>query len=229
MRGIYLSLASVAIGLASANTYPNCEPDNCFRNLDDIRYADQVAPFCYKFLESHVTDYGAIPEEYSNCEGNIEAVSSACSCITYSHSTTATSTKTYPGTTTSVPVYTTKTYPPHITSVPVYTTSTIYATHVYTVKGCPAYVADCPAGHHVTTEYSVVSTTVCPVVYTPVVSLPVPVYHKNTTLVAPYTSIPKPTPYATTSAYHVQVTGAAGRTTGGLIAAAGAALAAFIL
>lgn len=219
-------MASIALGLASANTYPNCEPDNCFRNLVDTRFENHVVPFCYKFLSSHVTDEYAIPEDYNNCAGDVKAVSSACSCITYSHSTTSSVPHTYyPPTTTSY-IKTPYHIPAHPTAYPL-TTSTIYATKVYTVVGCPHYVKDCPAGHHVTTETYVLSTTICPVA-TPVVS--VPVYH-NTTLnvYTPYTPGVKTT--ATASAPLVQYTSGAGRllSAEGVIAAAGVAAIAFIL
>ncbi|KAH8895486.1 hypothetical protein GQ53DRAFT_52325 [Thozetella sp. PMI_491] len=64
-------------------TYPDCEPDNCYRNLIDDRFKDEAKAFCPQFLAGTTTAPSAIPTDFNNCDGNIAAVSSACSCITY--------------------------------------------------------------------------------------------------------------------------------------------------
>ncbi|KAJ4300127.1 hypothetical protein N0V88_002796 [Collariella sp. IMI 366227] len=188
MRAFTLSLGALALGLASAHEYPNCEPDNCYREMVDPRFADEAIAFCPKFLSGTTTAADAIPTNFENCEGSIKAVSSACSCITYTAGTTeppATSTSESevessteaPATTTTPPPKTTseaseteteaetETEEPEQTktSTTRWTTSTITTTTTRTITSCPPSVTACPShGTTVTTEV-IVTTTVCPV------------------------------------------------------------------
>ncbi|KAL2164778.1 hypothetical protein VTH06DRAFT_73 [Thermothelomyces fergusii] len=110
MRPLALSLGVLAVGLARAHKYPDCDPDNCYRNLIDERFAELGVSFCFEFLAGTTTAPSAIPTDFVNCEGNVNAVSSACSCITYTATATATSTFTITETpetsTTEVPLET---------------------------------------------------------------------------------------------------------------------------
>ncbi|KAK3905648.1 putative cell wall protein sed1 protein [Staphylotrichum tortipilum] len=196
MRTSVLSLGALALGLASAHEYPNCESDNCFRNLVDERFAAQAVAWCPEFLSGTTTASGAIPTEFSNCDGNVQAVSSACSCITYTASATATPTATPSSSSTSVeetsseaPGTTTATTeapatsteepetsdceteteePESSTSTTKWTTSTITTSTTKTITQCPASVTACPGRSTTfTTVEVVVTTTVCPVTEEP--------------------------------------------------------------
>jgi hypothetical protein len=197
MRTSVLSLGALALGLASAHEYPNCESDNCYRNLVDERFAEEAVAFCPEFLAGTTTAASAIPTNFNNCDGNVKAVSSACSCITYTASATATPTSSeVPETTTSAeePETTTTEAPETITtevpetttttdddddeectstSTTKWTTSTITTTTTRTITSCSAEVTDCPGGGTptVTTEV-IVTTTVCPVTDEPEVPEP---------------------------------------------------------
>lgn len=115
MRGFASAIGAVALqaALVLANEWPNCvstylpslaaqtynrallltlqlqESDNCYRNFIDLRFKDLGEEFCVDFLAATTTAPEAVPTEFSNCDGDISAVSSACSCITYSISTTS--------------------------------------------------------------------------------------------------------------------------------------------
>lgn len=118
-------------------------------------------------------------------------------------------------------------------------TSTIYATKVYTVTSCAAYVTDCPAhSTYLTTETVAVSTTVCPaseVTYPPKVPtypVPPPSYPAETpTVITSYVGTGTPGGYPTKTATSSQVEVTAGAAVvgsmGGVAALALAALAVF--
>ncbi|KAK4103424.1 hypothetical protein N658DRAFT_394430, partial [Parathielavia hyrcaniae] len=74
MRASTLSLAAVALGLASAHEYPDCESDNCYRNLIDERFKEDAVSFCFEFLDGTTTAPSAIPTQFNNCESNVQAV-----------------------------------------------------------------------------------------------------------------------------------------------------------
>lgn len=204
--------------------------------MTDVRFAAEAKAFCPKFLAGTTTAAAAIPSDFENCAGDVKAVSSACSCITYVSSTTTptvppTSTPTYPTTTksSSAPLSssTTSSYSHSLTTK--MTTSTIYTTKVYTVTSCAPTVTNCPNAPHVTTETVVLSTTVCPVTetvtpgsYTP--PPPVTTMTSTSKTAVGTTSVTK-----TTSSSQVVVTAAAGRVAGGLGAAAAAFMAAALL
>jgi hypothetical protein len=106
------------------------------------------------------------------------------------------------------------------------TTSTVYTTKVHTVTSCAASVTDCPGGSHVTTETSILYTTVCPVSETEAVSST----YQSSAPVSTLTTTPKSVGTVTassktTSSTQAVVTAAAGRVAGGL----GAAAAAFVV
>ncbi|KAK4110260.1 hypothetical protein N656DRAFT_674818, partial [Canariomyces notabilis] len=73
MRATVLSLGAFAL-LASAHTYPNCESDNCYRNLIDQRFIGKAKAWCPEFLSGTTTAPSAIPTEFNNCDGNVKAV-----------------------------------------------------------------------------------------------------------------------------------------------------------
>ncbi|KAK2021592.1 hypothetical protein LX32DRAFT_508568, partial [Colletotrichum zoysiae] len=83
MRGLYMGLGVIALVSVNANQYPNCEHDNCYNNLVDDRFKDKANVFCVEFLSGTTTAPYAIPTDFDNCQKDIKAISSACSCVTY--------------------------------------------------------------------------------------------------------------------------------------------------
>ncbi|KAH8900265.1 hypothetical protein GQ53DRAFT_758358 [Thozetella sp. PMI_491] len=191
-----LSVAALA-GLTSAWSYPDCEPDNCYREMTDSRFYEEAVAFCPGYLAGKTS---VIPSDFENCDSDASKVSSACSCITYSATTSTSSvaTSTPATTTTSVVVTTTpassspatstatsapvSSPPPTSTGVSSkteghssyphstkMTTSTITSTHTYTITSCKPEVTNCPGNkdHPYTTVETTVYTTVCPVTETP--------------------------------------------------------------
>jgi hypothetical protein len=229
MRAATIFAGALALGSAHAWTYPDCELDNCYRNMVDERFKGVSGPLCVKYLAASATAAAAVPTEFSNCAGDYKAVSSACSCITYSMSTTSTSapktsstsTTSTTSTTSSSKVYSSSSA--ESSSKPTkYTTSTVYTTKVYTVTSCKPEVTDCPSKPHVTTETIAVSTTVCPVTEESSTTV------KPTTTTKPTTVGTVTVPATKTTSSALVVTAAAGRV-GFELAAAGAALVAALL
>ncbi|KAK1768240.1 hypothetical protein QBC33DRAFT_536620, partial [Phialemonium atrogriseum] len=132
MRTTPLSLGALLLGLASAWEYPDCDPDNCYREMTNDRFYGEAQEFCPQFLAGTTTAPEAIPTNFENCEQDVNRVSSACSCITY----TATYT---PGTTTGYPTETQTGYPTETeTGYPTGTeTETGYPTGTETETGYP--------------------------------------------------------------------------------------------
>jgi hypothetical protein len=256
MRTSVLSLGAMALGLVSAHEYPNCEDDNCYRNLVDQRFAEEAVAWCPEFLASTTTDASAIPTNFNNCEGNIKAVSSACSCITYTASATATPTSSeVPETTeTEVPETTTTTEVPETTETEVpettttatetddddeectststtkWTTSTITTTTTRTITSCSAAVTDCPGGGvpTVTTEV-IVTTTVCPVTDEPEVPTPTGSFiSSNLPTLLPTLTTARNTTFPPKPTSSGPATAGAGRVVGGGIAAVAGLFAAFL-
>ncbi|KAJ4389648.1 hypothetical protein N0V93_007120 [Gnomoniopsis smithogilvyi] len=65
--------------------YPVCESDNCYNEMLDPRYNAEALAFCPNWLEgTPTTEAAAIPTYLENCQGSVEAVSSACTCIAWS-------------------------------------------------------------------------------------------------------------------------------------------------
>ncbi|KAJ4414467.1 hypothetical protein N0V82_007916 [Gnomoniopsis sp. IMI 355080] len=65
--------------------YPVCQSDNCYNEMLDPRYNAEALAFCPTWLEgTPTTDAAAIPTYLENCNGSVEAVSSACTCIAWS-------------------------------------------------------------------------------------------------------------------------------------------------
>ncbi|KAK2042814.1 hypothetical protein LZ31DRAFT_442799, partial [Colletotrichum somersetense] len=110
MRGLYMGLGAIALVSVNANQYPNCEHDNCYNNLIDDRFKDEANVFCVEFLSGTTTAPYAIPTDFDNCEKDIKAISSACSCVTY------TLTHTVPVTTSTSSSWITSTTAPSTTS-----------------------------------------------------------------------------------------------------------------
>ncbi|POR37700.1 Uncharacterized protein TPAR_02103 [Tolypocladium paradoxum] len=215
MKGAFV-FGAIAASVASAWEYPDCEPDNCYRNLIDPRFKDEAPKFCFDFLSGTTTAPSAIPTDFNNCGGNVKRVSSACSCITYTAThTTGVSTTTKPTETPTKPTETPTTKPtqtpttkPTGTQTPTtnptgtstkptetttsWTTSTVCTTTTRTITKCPPNVTSCPGGGHTTvvTETIPVSTTVCPV--TPI------------TPVKPSSSMPQPGNNSTSTQYTTQ-------------------------
>ncbi|CZS92143.1 uncharacterized protein RCO7_00723 [Rhynchosporium graminicola] len=103
MRASLLNFGAMALSTVTANTYPDCEPDNCYRNLINPRFAQEIGGFCIGYLSESIID---IPQDYHNCAGDSQAIKSACSCITYSLTHT-TSPSSATSTSASTSVYTT--------------------------------------------------------------------------------------------------------------------------
>jgi len=234
MKAAILSVGALAIG-ASAWSWPECEADNCYREMVDQRFYDESKSFCPGYLAGTTYD---IPSDYENCDGDASKVSSACSCITYtpttSSSTYAPTTTTYPPTTTTTPYQTyssssSKTYPvyssssspyypvytsstpayPYPTAPVSYTTSTLYTTTCYTVTSCD--MPGCSTGYY-TTQTVPYKTTVCPVY--------------STTSVQTYAA---PTYPASSASPTYVVTAGAGKAASGFGLAAAGAIAAALL
>lgn len=65
--------------------YPVCQSDNCYNEMLDPRFNAEALAFCPTWLEGTLTtEAAAIPTYLENCQGSVEAVSSACSCIAWS-------------------------------------------------------------------------------------------------------------------------------------------------
>jgi hypothetical protein len=227
MRGFVLSLGALALQQVNAWSYPDCELDNCYRNLIDEAYAEEAKAFCPGYIAATTTAASAIPTNFANCGGDYKAVSSACSCIAYTltHTSSASvSTKAPVSSSTST---TTSSICEETTSssvsskAPIYTTSTVYTTNVYTITSCKPEVTNCPSKPHVTTEVIPLYTTVCPVEETKT-------YPTLTTSTKSY-GTPVPTKAATTSG--LPVTAGVGKmgSSFGAAAAAGVLAAAALL
>ncbi|OAA44449.1 hypothetical protein ISF_09643 [Cordyceps fumosorosea ARSEF 2679] len=65
---------------AYAWTYPNCEHDDCYRNLVDTRYIGQGPAFSIGWISGTAMNASAIPAQSRNCPG-VAPLSSACWCI----------------------------------------------------------------------------------------------------------------------------------------------------
>jgi hypothetical protein len=170
------------------------DPDNCYRNLQDPRFANEVNGFCVSLIATTATAASAVPSDFANCD--LKGASSACSCIVYTltHGASATPTSIAVSTTpsssiadpatsgsssaaatlkdTAVMTATTSgsmSGTTLSTSSIAMTTSTVYATKIYTVTSCAPTVTDCPAKTgKLTTEIISLYTTVCPVAASPV-------------------------------------------------------------
>ena len=228
------------------------EADNCYRNLIDANFAEEAVAWCPQFLAGTTTAASAIPTNFGNCDGDVVAVSSACSCITYTATATASPSSTAPPTTlttaapetttTKAPETTSKSSteteepetseceteteePETSTSTTKWTTSTLTTTTTRTFTQCPSHVVECPGrSTTVTTVETIVTTTVCPVTEAP--SQPpviTPTSSRIGTVTVPTTTKgPKPTSSV--------VTGGAGRAVRGVegIAAVAGLFAAFL-
>jgi hypothetical protein len=218
---------------AQAWEYPYCESEG-YRNLIDERFADKAEEWCPVFLAGTTTAASAVPTEFSNCDGNIPAISSACSCITYVPSTSTSSTSTKSSSSSTSSSYSKPTSSASYshsksstssasmtkpTKPPKYTTSTIYTTTVYTVTSCAPDVPNCPGKPHVTTKTIAVSTTICPVEETET-EKPTKSYPPKTTIGTTYIP-PKPT--------NTFVPAGAAQIGGGLAAVAAGVMAAVLL
>lgn len=81
MRGVYV-LGVVTAGVARASRYPDCAEDNCYRNLIDDQNRAAAPGLCAEFLVKATNDTADIPARFGNCDA-VQAVSLACSCVTY--------------------------------------------------------------------------------------------------------------------------------------------------
>jgi len=215
MKATILSLGALAVG-ASAWTYPDCEPDNCYREMTDPRFYGEAVSFCPGYLAGATAD---IPSDFENCGGDSTKVSSACSCITYSASTTTTPSTYAPSSTEPVYPTTTSSYPP------VYpTTSSQPSVYLYpTPSEKTAYPTYAPPGYTISVVYSTTCYTVSTAGPKYVTTVTYPAYTTlcpvQTTL--SHTSTSTPPPRSTYSA----VQAGAAHVDGALGAVAGAALA----
>ncbi|KAJ3496893.1 hypothetical protein NLG97_g2318 [Lecanicillium saksenae] len=146
-------IAGIAATCSDAWTYPDCEHDNCYRNLVDPRYAGEVGAFCIDWISGTTTDAGAIPTQYQNCP-DTAPLSSACSCIAY----TATITDCTTGTQES-------TSSPIITSSELEVTSStpLPTTNLETITDC---TTGAEVSASIVTSTIPVSTTICPITTT---------------------------------------------------------------
>ncbi|KAJ2982774.1 hypothetical protein NQ176_g1165 [Zarea fungicola] len=146
MRNYVLILALAT--KAYAWTYPDCEPDGCYRNLIDPRYTGQAPAFCIDWISGTITDAGAIPTQYHNCpdvaplsstelftSGNTSSIEESSSIDTQSPTQSTT----------------------------LWTTLTIFTTSTDTITKCHATATNCPGESTVIlTSVIPLSTTVCP-------------------------------------------------------------------
>jgi hypothetical protein len=83
----------------------DCQPNNCFREISDVRFSSLAVNFCATYTTAVVTDPSAIPTYLENCSASPSAVGSACPClITPATSNVCTLTSTQTPTPTSTPV-----------------------------------------------------------------------------------------------------------------------------
>ncbi|KAG4427353.1 hypothetical protein IFR05_017165 [Cadophora sp. M221] len=117
MRSVYIGLGAFALSSVGAWTYPDCDPDNCYRNLADPRFTNVMIPFCVDYIAGYKIE---IPPDYGNCESAL-ALSSACSCITYSTSTSV-------SIATAIPTYfiTSSSYVATVTTSSSFVSDTVY-------------------------------------------------------------------------------------------------------
>ncbi|KOS21843.1 hypothetical protein ESCO_001821 [Escovopsis weberi] len=77
MKGSFV-VGALAAGMANAWSYPDCEPDNCYRNAIDQRFSALAPAACFQWLAGTTTADSAVPTDFNNC--NAQEFSSACSC-----------------------------------------------------------------------------------------------------------------------------------------------------
>ncbi|KAK7956713.1 uncharacterized protein PG986_005935 [Apiospora aurea] len=113
MHGIVMSMGALAFsGMARAArlgarwTYPDCEADNCYRAFIDKDHIGMAPGFCWDFLTTPHNDASGVPQEFANCDNDLKLISSACSCITYTYSHSASSSSAPPPATTTSSVTT---------------------------------------------------------------------------------------------------------------------------
>lgn len=93
---------SPLLGRTESNS---CHQDNCLRELLDARFSAKASIFCSTYTISNIPEPTAIPDYLENCELSPSRVSSACSCLITS---TSSSTTKITSTTTKGHVTTTK-------------------------------------------------------------------------------------------------------------------------
>ncbi|KAK8080027.1 hypothetical protein PG997_007845 [Apiospora hydei] len=113
MHGTVMSMGALALsGMASAArlgprwTYPDCEADNCYRAFIDKDHIGMAPAFCWDFLTTPHKVASGVPQEFANCDNDVKLISSACSCITYTYSHSASSSSAPPPATTTSSVTT---------------------------------------------------------------------------------------------------------------------------
>jgi hypothetical protein len=157
-----MTLGALALGAANALdlrwTYPNCDTTNCYNELVDARFYAEAETFCPEFLAGTTTAASAIPTDFSNCQGDVSAVSSACSCITYTMTHTTGSSTAPPTTTTTTPPTTSSS--PTTSSIPTTATLPPPTTTLYSSSSSPSGTVTSPSSS--TTPASSVSTTSTP-------------------------------------------------------------------
>ncbi|PNY21902.1 Uncharacterized protein TCAP_07202, partial [Tolypocladium capitatum] len=70
MKGAFV-FGAIAAAVVSAWEYPDCERDNCYRNLIDSRFKAEAPKFCFEFLSGTTTASKAIPTDFNNCDGDV--------------------------------------------------------------------------------------------------------------------------------------------------------------
>lgn len=177
MHSTVFTLAAV-VGLASAWTYPNCEPDNCYNEMVDTRFHAEAVAFCPEFLASTVTAASAIPTDFSNCGNDVMAVSSACSCITYTADLTktpsATPTPPPPSTTSTSSIYSTTTE--SSTSATSAAASSTYPTSAAASSSVSSASSTYPASSYPASSSTTAAASTYPASSYPVTTYPVTTY-----------------------------------------------------
>ncbi|CAJ2500839.1 Uu.00g036920.m01.CDS01 [Anthostomella pinea] len=90
--GVQAATTPVAVTAAATGTSPTgagvatqsplvCNQDNCLRNLMDARFTKTASAFCSTFTRSAVQTLATTLDAVSNCEGNFQMISSACTCL----------------------------------------------------------------------------------------------------------------------------------------------------
>ncbi|KAF7550774.1 hypothetical protein G7046_g7916 [Stylonectria norvegica] len=162
----FFVLGALALGTASATTYPNCAHDNCYNQFISDSAGDlkeNSGAFCMQWLAGQNDDCEGLPSSYANCgtgRNGVRAVSSACSCVVYTATHTPTTTP-CDDTTTSTPAAQTTTTTPCDD-----TTTTTPAAQSTTTTPCDDTTTTTPAAQTTTTTPCDDTTTTTPAAQT---------------------------------------------------------------
>lgn len=78
-----ITSSSTSTTLVTSTTAPplHCQPDNCFRGLEDDRFSHMASTFCATYTKTRNNAPTDIPSYFENCARDVAHFSSACSCL----------------------------------------------------------------------------------------------------------------------------------------------------